>query len=54
MELSLNINGLQELSVEEQRQIDGGWILAAVVIVIIVAAFVIGVYNGYEGADNGN
>ncbi len=53
METTLSINGMNELSIEEQLGINGGFIFVAIVVVVVVVAvacFAAGVYSGYQSA----
>lgn len=48
--ISMSMNNLQEMSIEEQRSTNGGWIGVALIVVVIVVLVVVaaaGAYNGY-------
>jgi hypothetical protein len=48
MDLALHINGMNELTFDEQRETNGGAIGCLVIAVVVVVIFAAGVYVGYK------
>ncbi|MNW67760.1 hypothetical protein [Paenibacillus sp. FSL R7-0272] len=50
--MNISMGAMQEMTLQEKLETNGGGIGAVVVVVVVVVIFVAGVISGYKGAAN--